>query len=266
MTIGREHLLTQLGFRFGTNGPHAARTMMLDDVATLNGHLLVEASRAEYAHEVVELNSLAKPTRRARELTFRHLATLYGLDPSLPVFRAFRRLWASDAAGRPVLALLVALARDPLLRGTQDFILGKRPGEAVTREELEKLLAGANQDRFSPASLKSFAQNVGGTWTQAGYLAGHTRKTRAAPVVTPANVAFALFLGYLEGLSGQRLFTTSWMSLLGGSPDELQAQASSASHRGLLVFMNAGGVKEVRFPGYLTVEEQQTREEVSRVI
>jgi hypothetical protein len=38
--------------------------------------------------------------------------------------------------------------------------------------------------------------------------------------------------------------------------DELEALANSASHRGLLVFMNAGGVKEVRFPGYLTPEEE----------
>ena len=266
MTEAREHLLAKLGFRFGANGPHAARTMMLQDVVTLIGHLPADAGRADYAREVVELNSLGKPTKRARELALRHLVTLYGCDPTLAVFRAFRRLWASDAAARPMLALFIALARDPLLRGTQAFILGKQPGEAVTREQFETLLAGAHQDRFSPASLKSFAQNVGGTWTQAGYLAGHTRKTRSEPVVTSANVAFALFLGYLEGLTGQRLFTSSWTSLLGGSPDELEAQASSASHRGLLVFMNAGGVKEVRFPGYLTAEEEQTRQEALRVV
>jgi hypothetical protein len=47
------------------------------------------------------------------------------------------------------------------------------------------------------------------------------------------------------------------MNLVGGSLDELEALANSASHRGLLVFMNAGGVKEVRFPGYLTPEEEK---------
>ena len=30
--------------------------------------------------------------------------------------------------------------------------------------------------------------------------------------------------------------------------------------------MNAGGVKEVRFPSYLTPEEEQVRQEVSHVI
>jgi hypothetical protein len=56
------------------------------------------------------------------------------------------------------------------------------------------------------------------------------------------------------------------MRLLGGSPDELEALTKSASHRGLLVFMSAGGVKEVRFPDYLTPEEEQVRREVSHVV
>lgn len=262
----KENLLTKLGFRFGTNGPHAARTMMFEDITVLCGHLPADAGRADYAREAIELNSLGKPTKKARELALRHLSTLYGLDPSLAVFRAFRRLWASDEQARPVLALFVALARDPLLRGTQDFIVAKQPGEAVSREELEHVLAEAHQDRFSPASLKSFAQNVNGTWTQAGYLVGRVRKTRGVPVVTPANVAFALLLGHLEGLSGQRLFTSAWVNLLGRSPSEVEALAGSASHRGLLVFMNAGGVKEVRFPDYLTAEEEHWRQEVSRVV
>ncbi|QDX21470.1 hypothetical protein FP568_09545 [Pandoraea pnomenusa] len=38
MTELRESLLSQLGFRFGINGPHAARTMMLDDLRLLLSH------------------------------------------------------------------------------------------------------------------------------------------------------------------------------------------------------------------------------------
>jgi hypothetical protein len=62
------------------------------------------------------------------------------------------------------------------------------------------------------------------------------------------------------------LFSSDWMSLVGGSLDEIEALANTASHRGLLVFMNAGGVKEVRFPGYLTPEEERTRLEVLHVV
>ena len=107
---------------------------------------------------------------------------------------------------------------------------------------------------------------MNGTWTAAGYLSGHSRKTRSLTVITPANVAFCLFLGHLEGLSGQRLFTTPWMNLLPGSPSELEELAKSAFHRGLLVFLNAGGVKEVRFPDYLTQEEEKIRLEASHVV
>lgn len=266
MTELRQELLTQLGFRFGMNGPHAARTMMLDDLRVLLAHTSPEATRADYASAVVESNVLGKPTRKARELALRHMATLYALDPANPIFRALRRLWSSDEGAQPMLALAVALARDPLLRGTQAFFLGQAAGTTVPREAVEDFLNSTYPDRFSPASLKSFAQNVAGTWTAAGILQGRTRKTRATALSHPESVTMLLFLGYLEGRTGQRLFSSDWMNLLGGSLDELEAQANSASHRGLLVFMNAGGVKEVRFPDYLLPEEEHIRQEVSHVV
>lgn len=240
--------------------------MMFDDLRTLFTYLPAQATRADYVSEVVVNNVLGKPTKKSRELGLRHLTTLYALDKKSPLFRAFRRLWPLDEAAQAVLALTAALARDPLLRGTQAFILAKQAGTSVAREDLEKLLAISHQERFSPASLKSFAQNVNGSWTAAGFLSGHSRKTRSIPVVTPVNVAFCLFLGHLEGLSGQRLFTSSWMKLLPGSPDELDALANSAHQRGLLVFLNAGGVKEVRFPDYLTPEEEKMCQEASHVV
>ncbi|QDZ30381.1 hypothetical protein FAY22_00555 [Noviherbaspirillum sp. UKPF54] len=240
--------------------------MMFDDLCILFSRLPVNASPADYANEVVNNNILGKPTKKARELALRHLIALYGLDAQSPLFRAMRRLWEVDEAAQPVLALTVALARDPLLRNTQSFILNRQPGSPVTREDLEKLLVADYQDRFSSASLKSFAQNVNGTWTAAGFLSGRVRKTRSVPIITPANVALCLFLGHLEGFSGQRLFTSPWIELLTRPLDELEGLASSASHRGLLVFMNAGGVKEVRFPDFLTPEEEEIRQEVSSVI
>lgn len=239
---------------------------MLDDITVLLSHVPISAEQVVYSDEVRVQNALGKPTKKARELAFRHMATLYALSPEVPLFRAFRRLWASDEDARPVLALTIALARDPLLLGTQDFMQGKQPGEVVSRVSLEALLASQNQDRFSPASLKSFAQNVNGSWTSAGFLTGRALKHRSEPVVTPANAAFCLFLGYLEGASGQRLFTTPWMRLLGQSQERLEELANSAYHRGMLVFMNAGGVKEVRFPGYLTPEEERIRQEVLHVV
>lgn len=266
MTEQQEPLLARLGFRFGINGPHAARTMMLDDLRVLLSHTPANASRADYAGAIVAENVLGKSTKKARALALRHLSTLYGLDTSNPIFRALRRLWPLDEAAQPLLALATALARDPLLHATQAFILSQATGTSVTRQSVEGFLGHAFPDRFSPASLKSFAQNVAGSWTAAGFLKGHVRKVRAAPTLRPESIAMLLFLGHLEGRTGQRLFSSEWTNLTGGSSNELDALANSASHRGLLVFMNAGGVKEVRFPGYLTPAEERIRQEASNVV
>jgi hypothetical protein len=254
-----------LGFRDGINGPHAARTMMLDDISALFARLELNAGKEDYAREIIGVNGLAKPTKKARELSFRFLAALYGLDPQLAVFRVLRKFWAVDEKARPVLALCAALARDPLLRSSQSFMLSKHKGDCVPRDQIEQLLSDLYPDRFTPASLKSFAQNISGTWSQAGYLIGRTPKYRAEPVITPTNIAYCLFLAFLEGLSGQRLFASNWISLLGRAPDEVEELARAASHQGLLVFLGAGGIKEVRFPDYLTAQEEQWRLEVSRV-
>lgn len=248
--------LIKLGYRFGRGGTHAARTMMFDELNVLFEHTTLDTTREKYREEVVILNILGKPTQKSRLLTFGHLKKLYGLDPAIPVFRVFRRLWALDEAARPVLALMLALLRDPVLRLSETFVLSKAEGENIRREEVEELIAANEPDRFSTASLKSIAQNINGSWTQAGFMTGRTRKIRRTPEVTPTNSTFALFLAHLEGLSGQRLFSSRWMTLLCRSPGELEALANSASHRGQIVFLNAGGVKEVRFPGFLTAEEE----------
>lgn len=266
MTLTREAALQALGFRFGINGPHAARTMMLDELRLLLGHTDPRTSRADYAAAIVDGNVLGKSTRTARVLTLRYLSALYSLDATSPIFRALRRLWPLNEAAQPLLALAAALARDPLLRATQDFILGQPVGAAVPREAIEQFLDKTYPERFSSASLKSFAQNIAGTWTAAGLLSGHRNKTRSHPHAHPESVALLLFLGYLSGRTGQRLFSSEWTDVLGRSPDELEALAKSASYRGFLVFMNAGGVKEVRFPDYLSPEEEQIRQEVSHVV
>ncbi|SAK30841.1 hypothetical protein UA11_00035 [Burkholderia multivorans] len=239
---------------------------MLDDLRLLLSHTSPQATRSDYAVAVIDSNVLGKPTRKARELAFRHLAALYALDASNPIFRALRRLWPLNKDAQPLLAIAVALARDPLLRATRTFVLAQSPGEVVGREAIERVIDAKDPSRFSAESLKAFAQRTGGTWTAAGYLHGKVRKIRVVPKSYPESVALLLFLGYLEGRTGQRLFSSDWMALSGGGQDELEALANVASHRGLLVFMNAGGVKEVRFPGYLTPEEEKIRQEVSHVV
>lgn len=254
----------RLGFKEGKSGAHAARTMMLADVSTLFDHVALEAGRDAYRAAIVEANDLGKPSRSARKLAFEHLVDLYTLDPGFPLFRCLRQLWRRDERARPLLALTMAMARDPLLRATQAWLLAHPEEAPVTRLALEAFLAATFPDRFSPVMLTGLAKNINGTWTQSGHLIGRARKRRALVQATPTNLAFSLFLGYLEGASGQGLFRTPWMELLDLTPEREAALVHAAANQELIVHRSAAGVTEVRFPGWLTDEELVWREEALR--
>lgn len=246
----------KLGFKFGRNGVHASRTMMLSEISQLFHGRGVDATAAQYQEDVELFNVLHKPTDKARKLTWRHLVDLYGMDTAIPLFRIFRRLWEADESARTLLACQMGLARDPLLRLSMPKILALEPGQLLPREEMEQEIAEKCPDRFSNATLKSIAQNVNGTWTNAGFLTGRQKKHRADPDVRPVNVAFALFLGYLQGASGNRLFATEWTKVLGCRQERLLELARSASFSGLLTFKHSSEVVEVTFPDYLSKQEE----------
>ena len=249
--------LEKYGFKFGKNGAHSARSMMLEELKTLFSTLKLDATVEQYQSEIVDHNILDKPTTKSRGLTFRHLIDLYGLSNDIPLFRIFRRLWSIDETAQPVLALQLAIVRDPLLRLSIEMIQEAKYGDAIVRTDVEEILKAQDPERFSPASLKSFAQNINGSWTQAGFLKGKNKKIRSEPIVTPVNVSFALFLGYLEGVSGERLLQSKWCKLLCLTNHQLIELAMAASHRGIIDFKQSGGVTDVRFPGFLTAEEEQ---------
>jgi hypothetical protein len=69
-------------------------------------------------------------------------------------------------------------------------------------------------------------------------------------------VAYALFLGYLNGIRGQSLFTSEYAALLDCSPHEAMALAEDASRRGWIVMKRVGNVVEVQFPKILTAQEK----------
>lgn len=249
---------TQLkfGFKFGLNGAHASRTMMLAEVAELFSGQPLHATPKQYQENIVRNNVLHKPTDKARQLTWRYLVDLYGMDNSVPLFRVFRRLWESDPQARNLLACQIGVARDPLLRRSSQKVLSTGLGQLLLREDMELYFADQYPERFSPATLRSVAQNVNGTWTNAGYLQGRVKKVRSAPDVRPANVVFALFMAYLQGATGNRLFTSEWVKLLECRQERLLELARSASHAGLITFKHSSDVVEITFPGYLTKEEE----------
>src|SRR5690606_10940606 len=130
------------------------------------------------------------------------------------------------------------------------------PGERLARDEMEQVFAVGCAERYSAATLKSLAQNVNGTGAHAGYLEGRNKDHRTEPVVRPVHVAFARFLGYLQGATGSRLCSTEWTRVLCCRKERLLELARQASYSGLLNFKHSSEVVEITFPDYLTREEE----------
>jgi hypothetical protein len=237
--------LEKAGFRFGRKGTHTCRTMMLSELSDLFSDLPVSAGRADYADAIIEDNVLGKQTTASRRLTNQRLGELYGLDRSLPLFRVLRYLWDIDPDGRPLMALLCTLARDPLLRVTAPTILDLPEGYDLVRGTLLATIRDAAGARLNESTIDKVARNVGSTWTQSGHLAGRVRKIRqrVAPTVGPS--AYALWLGSLEGLAGEQLLECRWVSVLDRSGREMVELALRAKQLGLIHARIGGGVVEI---------------------
>lgn len=231
--------------------------MMLNELTSLFEQVPAHAPRAQYAEAIVDENILLKPTGSTRKLTNQRLGELFGLDPSVPLFRVLRLFWDADAAGRPLLALLTALARDPLLRASADPVILMHAGEELARQALTNALSAAVNDRLNPETLDKVVRNVASTWTQSGHLMGRARKTRRRVEPTPLSTAFALMLGYMLGLRGERLFESAWCRVFDATFDELVFAAMDAKRTGYIELKHAGSVIDVGFSAVLTNEERQ---------
>lgn len=254
--------LLKFGFRFGRDGAHSARTIMLDDLEVLLEQVRVERpTHDDFEHAIVEQNCLSKQSGRSRELTLKYLTTLYGLDVSIPIFRVMLNFWRREREGRALLAALCALPRDPILRESFEWIQDVPVGAKVLRSATEEKLNLAFPDRYSPASVKSLSQNVNGTWTRTGHLKGRNIKIRQRAKPTPAATAFALYLSYITGARGENLFKTDFCSVLDAPAAELMETAEAAAKRGWIVFKRLGNVVEAQFPNLITEEERRILDE-----
>ena len=254
--------LTKFGFSFEKGGAHLARTMMLDELSILLSYVNdPTAKKDEYFHAINEENCLGKRSGRTRKITTRHLADLYALDPNITLFKSLLFFWKRDQKAHPILSLLCAYSRDAVLRLSFPFISKLAFGQVITRTDLEAFIETIDPNRFSPATLKSTAQNINSTWTQSGHLIGKVKKIRTKIEPTPGSVAYMLLLGFLNGVRGQNLFATEYAKLLDSSTSRLIDLAENASRKGWITFKRVENVIEVFFPNLLTQDEMEwTRE------
>jgi len=205
---------------------------------------------------IVVENVLEKPTLSSRKKSLRHLTELYGMDPSKAMFRVFWDLGHADLDSLHQLCLVCAYARDPQLRHSFELVRTLRLGEVLERVAMEQHLEMGFPGRFSPAMKKSMAQNVNTTWTFGGHLAGKVKKTRRLPEPRPVSAAYAMFVGYLTGLRGERLLNSTFAALVASNRSQLQAALSLASAKGLLSLKQAAGIVEFDFSNLLTSAEK----------
>jgi len=222
---------------------------MLEELDGLLQAVPAQASREDYALAIIEENILGKETTATRRSTNQRLGELYGLDRRIPLFRVLRRVWALDPKGRPLFALLAGLARDPLLRATAGHVLSLRKGEELVRTSLLDVLRGAVGDRLRESILDKVARNASSSWTQSGHLQGRTRKKRCEVDPTPAAVAFALWLGSMEGKAGEDLLETLWAAVLDRPTHLLLDLMLQSKGMGLVQAQVGGGVTAIDVSG-----------------
>lgn len=235
----------QAGFRFGHVGTHTSRTMMLEELTAALSAVPACRKTTEYASAIIEDNCLSKQTVANRRHSLQHLRELYALDPSVPLFRILNRLWMIDVQGRPLLALLVSLARDPLLMGTATAIIGLQDGADFHRTTMRATIASVVGERFNDATLDKAIRNTASSWAQAGHLHGRTFKIRRLVKATPATVAFALYLANAAGFHGQEMLTSAWLRVLDCTTSNAMELALEAKRIGLIDLRVAGDVFEL---------------------
>jgi hypothetical protein len=230
-------------------GPSTSQTIMIASLRRLLSLVPVDASPDAYRFAVMEENVLAKDTASGREWAFRQLRRFYSFDAHSLLFRALRDVWEHDEVGQPLLGLLCAIARDPVLRASSAAILAAEPGTVVSPSDFDEAIEAAFSGAYRDSTRRAAAQKVASSWAQSGHLHAErpTSKVRARVRPTPASVAYALLLGHLQGTRGQALFGTLWLQLLDQPKSHLVDLAATASQQGILEFRNAGGVVEVTF-------------------
>ena len=230
---------------------------MLDELNSVLAQCPPETPRSGYVLEVVEHNLLGKRTVATRRLTNQRLGELYGLDPAVPVFRLMRFFWEADERGRPLLALLTAHARDPLLRATTALVLSLEVGQELVKSEMLAILREYVGDRLNDSILDKVARNASSSWTQSGHLEGRVRKKRQLVSPTPYVATYTLALAYLVGARGQALFESPIVRVLDKSPDDLAYLAMDAKRLGIIDMKQSGGLLHISFDSLLTEDERR---------
>ena len=241
--LAEDYKLSSFGVKLSGGGAHQSKTMMFRELEALIGS--GASTPEELRTAAIDENVIGKATSSTRRLTLRHLASLYGLLNQPPLTRVLLQMWPSDVQGRRLRALLVALARDPLLRETAPAIMSGSVGQSLRYPRLQDGLLAAFPERFSEKMLQSLAQNCASSWTQSGHLKGAVKKLRQRVAPTPGTVAFAALIAAASGFGGPAILSSAWIRVLDLEPGQALDALRRAEATGLARVRSAGDVTEI---------------------
>ena len=248
-------ILERFGFKYNKRSVHTGRTIMLEELSNLLEAVPEAIVYDDYIKAILDQNCLLKRSSSSRTITANFLTELYSLDPTISIFRNLLFFWNRDEEGRPLLAMLCAFCRDRVLNYSFKAIKSLEHNAEVKKKSIEELIDEMEPNRFSESTLQSMARNILSSWTKSGHLKGRRDKVRVQAKATPATVAYAIYLGYLEGQRGPALFETTYMEINDCSKEMAIELAENASARGWIFFKRIGNVMEISLPNLITKEE-----------
>jgi len=136
-------------------------------------------------------------------------------------------------------------------------VLNTKIGKEFARQDMTDALNHGTGGRFNDSTLDKIVRNSSSSWTQAGHLKGRSRKFRKLVRAMPAGLAYALLLGYLQGIRGQNLFRCSWVGVLDLDEHDAQEKADDARRLGLIDIKQSGAIIDISFPRLLSETDKE---------
>jgi hypothetical protein len=238
----KDERLVAFGLRLNGGGAHQSKTIMLGEITELIRDGVTEAH--EFRSKILDENILGKATSSGRESVLKNLSSLYGLAAVPLLTRAFLKLAKTDSKSLQSLALLIALARDPLLRDSALSVAESTAGTPIQWPTFAARFNALHPGRFSEKMVRSLSQNCASTWTQTGHLKGKDKqRTKVHP--SAAAAALAALIATVCGLSGPTMLSSAWFRILDLNPDTAMDALRSAEVQGLARLRSAGDVIEI---------------------
>lgn len=206
----------------------------------------------DYA-DTLNQNVTRKKTQSGQEKTAKYLRNLYGFDINNPSFQAFSYFWTiADVNDKPLLSFIYAINHDNILEESISVVQETPIGEKVTVERLDENIEKYHPSRYSEATRRSMAQNIGSSWKQAGFIVGKVKNIRTQPEINYQVACFAYLLAYLNGARGEFIWNNIGVKALCLNESRLRELAFECAKRDLMQYQYAGSVTAISFNNLLS--------------